>query len=75
MPTLPERRVADALACIGPDGVGKAAAYRERIVRALPWITYSQSRLGPPDAITMALMRMRTTIEARRLQALDLGLL
>ena len=75
MPTLPERRVADALACIGPDGVGKAAAYRERIVRALPWITYSQSRLGPPDAITMALMRMRTTIEARRLKALDLGLL
>ena len=77
-PVFPEDRIDRALAAIhalrAAEGEQAVARMRGRIVELLPSITYSHSSDGPPDAITVTLNRIRTTMEARRLQALGLDL-
>jgi hypothetical protein len=78
-PRFPEDRIERAHAAVralhASEGADAPARMRERIAQLLPSISYSHSRDGPPDAITVTLARIRTTLEARRIQALGLDLI
>ena len=78
-PSFPEDRIERALTAVRAlhvaEGANAPARMRGRIVELLPSLSYSHSHDGPPDSITVTLARIRTTLEARRINALGLDLI
>ena len=78
-PVVPDESLSRALVAIQAlrEAGGSPAHMRARIVERLPHLSYSTwtASVAPPDAFTLTLRRIRTTLEARRLRALGLGLI
>ena len=78
-PVVPDESLSRALVAIQAlrEAGGSPAHMRARIVERLPHLSYSTwtASVAPPDAFTLTLGRIRTTLEARRLRALGLGLI